>query len=136
MKKLFLLIPVCSIISISSIQAQIGIAVAKDENGSSIYYQVVWNKGYNTESTAKEMLVNKGYKNIFTLTGGEGCGHKLTSGYYVVVEAVRKNYHTFGMGASSDSYEQAEARAVKNLSQYDWSWNKKDGYTNVKQGRF
>lgn len=124
-------------------KAQIGIAVAEDENGSSIKWQVVWNKGnsFETEQAAKRMLKAEGYDKVYTLSGGEKRGHHLTSGYWVVVEANHKIYdgtfkRSYGLGASSSSYSEAEQRAVSNLSQYDGSWDKSDGYEVDKRGVF
>ena len=123
------------------INAQIGIAVAKDDNGSSLKWQIAWNNGYKTEATAKQKLKDKGYKKVYTLTGGESRGHKLTSGYWVVVEAHRINYKevpitSFGLGASKNSFAEAEKSAISNLSQYDWSWKKSDGHSISKKGTF
>lgn len=129
MKNLFLLIGVFVLCGLLNIEAQIGIAVAKDENGSSVKWNVVWNQGYKTESIARQQLKDLGYTKVYTLTGGEKRGYKLESGYWVVVEARRKRYDgkmitSFGLGASATSYSEAEQRAVSNLSQYDWSWKK------------
>ncbi|NOR28211.1 MAG: hypothetical protein GQ540_06755 [Lutibacter sp.] len=124
-----------------TLHAQIGIAVAKDDNGSSLKWQIAWNNGYKTEATAKQKLKDKGFKKVYTLTGGESRGHKLTSGYWVVVEAHRTNYKgiaitSFGLGASKNSFAEAEKRAVSNLSQYDWSWKKSDDFSVSKKGTF
>ncbi len=75
-----------------NVYSQIGIAVAKDDNGSSVRWQVVYNEGWETESVARAKLKEQGYTNVYTLTGGEQRGHNLTSGYWIVVEAVRTNY--------------------------------------------
>lgn len=139
--KLLLLIAIFGVIGSNKMNAQIGIAVAKDKNGSSIEWQVVWNKGYKTESTARQNLKNKGYTKISTLTGGKSRGHHLKSGYWVVVEAKHRIYNgtmktSFGLGASSSSYREAERRAVSNLSQYDWTWKKSHGYSVSRRGTF
>lgn len=119
---------------------QIGFAVAKDDNHSSLRWQLIWNTKF-PDIEARKKLKNMGYDNVYTLPGGEECGHNLTSGYWVVVEANHKLYDgtwktSFGAGASSSSYSEAESRAVENLRIYDWSWEKGDGYKISKQGRF
>ncbi len=135
----FLLAGVFGIIGLNKADAQIAIAVAHDDNGSSIHWQVAWNRGWETESVAKKMLTDMGYKNVYTLTGGEKRGHNLTTGYWVVVEAKHKIYDgttktSYGLGASLSSYTEAEVRAVSNLSQYDASWKISDGYIVSKKG--
>ena len=90
---------------------------------------------------ARKKLMDEGYENVYTMPGNIKCGHNLTSGYWVVVEANYKIYDgswktSFGAGASSDSYSEAEDRAVKNLSIHDWSWEREDGYKISKQGTF
>ncbi len=139
--KVLLLMGIFGLIGVYKTTAQIGIAVAKDKNGSSIEWCVNWNEGYKTESIAKQKLKSKGYTKVYTLTGGEERGHKLTSGYWVVVEAKYKMYDgiirtSFGLGASSSSYSEAEQRAVSNLSQYDWSWKKSNSYRISKKATF
>lgn len=123
----------------SAATAQIGIAVAKDKNGSSVQYAVSWNHGSKTESEARKILARKGYTKISTLTGGEKRGHKLKSGVYVIVEVRHKvlgKWKTsFGLGAAP-TYAEAERRAVSNLAQYDWSWNKRKGYRVSRRGTF
>lgn len=143
MKKIKIILSsiILGLLGVYEANAQIGIAVAKDEKGSSLEWSVVWNKGYQTESIAIQNLRDKGYKKVFSLTGGEKRGHKLESGYWVVVEATHKIYDgslktSFGLGASSSSYAEAEERAVSNLSQYDWSWKKSNGYSISKKGTF
>ena len=48
------------------INAPIEIAVAKDDNGSSLKWQIAWNNDYKTEATAKQKLKDKGYKKVYT----------------------------------------------------------------------
>ena len=139
--KIISLIAVLTFAAGYSAHAQIAIAVAKDENRSTIHWQLVWNAGYKTESIAKQKLRDMGYENVFTLTGGKDCGHNLTSGYWVIVETTFKMYDgkmktSYGLGASSHSYSEAENRAVKNLSIHDWSWSKKHGYQVIERGTF
>lgn len=141
MKKLILSIFTVLFFGTLSSDAQIAIAVAKDKKGSSLEWQVVWNEGWKTESSARKKLRAKGYDKVTTLTGGSERGHNLTSGYWVVVECKRKNYDgswktSFGLGASKSSYGEAERRAVSNLSQYDWNWKKSNGYNISKKGTF
>lgn len=124
-----------------STTAQIGIAVAKDRNGSSVKWQLAYNHETKTENVARQQLKSKGYEKVYNLTGGKLRGHNLTGGYWVVVKANRKNYNgtvitSFGLGASSSSYSEAEERALSNLSQYDWSWKQSDGYVIAKKGTF
>jgi|GEM_PF-3099261 len=142
MKKASLLLLIITIISCLRVQAQICFAVAKDENGSSIKWEVAMNKGYlsDTEYAAMQALKNAGYKNITTLTC-PSCGHNLKSGYWVVVEKTYKRYDNkmitaFGMGASSNSIIEAEENAVKNMVMYCGSLNKSDGHTISEKGTF
>ncbi len=139
--KSILALVIISFIAYKKSNAQIAIAVAKDTKGSSLEWSIVWNSGYNTEGQAIKSLENKGYEKVSVLTGGESRGHKLKSGYWVVVQGSRTSYKgdkiiSFGMGASESSYGEAEERAVSNLKQYDWSWKDSDGYKISKKGTF
>jgi len=119
--------------------AQVGFAVAKDENGSALHWQ--WVKGETKSQAAREaerMLQNKGYKKIIQ----QACDDcDLDSGYWVVVYSTWKIYDGsnktgYGFGISTSSYTDAEQRAVKHLSRYNWSWSEsKHGYKIDKSGR-
>ena len=109
--------------------AQLGIAVAKDKNNSAIRYSVSTGGGsiWKAQDHARNTLKKQGYKKINTQTGNAKVGHDLASGVYGVVKVRyklnRKWRTSYGLGASSSSYAEAERRAVKNLSTYDWSWS-------------
>ena len=140
MKKSLLIIAVIFLAYTSESFGQIGFAVAKDDDHSSLRWQLIWNTK-NPDQVARKKLKDMGYENVYTLPGGEECGHNLTSGYWVVIEADHKLYNgtwktSFGAGASSTSYYEAEARAVENLKIYDWSWDEEDGYQISKKGTF
>ena len=141
MKHLLLYLLLITAGGITHVQAQIAIAVAKDANGSSIHWSMAWNLSYGTESKAKQKLKDQGHKDVHALRGGTKCGHDLKSGFWVVVEARRKRYDgkiivSYGMGASANSYKEAESRAVANLRQHDWNWDKTDGYRPLEKGTF
>ena len=127
---------------VCSLNAQIGIAVAKT-NESVVEWSVSWGKGSSLDCKmdARQKLIDKGYKNVSTLDGDDCCGHTIKSGYYVVVEGVAESdgesyIQEYGLGASSISYSEAEARAVKNLSVYANHWKPNDGYKTNKRGTF
>jgi hypothetical protein len=130
------------IIGVLKTNAQIGIAVAKDKNKSSIHWGIAFNHEHRTERVAREGLDNMGFTDVYTLTGGESEGHNLTSGYYVVVQGTSKcrvdgiMITSFGLGASSTSFAEAEERAVSNLGNYCSVWNEEDGYTISAKGTF
>lgn len=129
---------------VQNTQAQIGLAVAKDKKGSALRWQVSWGNGsaWDCKMAARKILKNKGYDKISTQDCVEKCGHGIKSGYYVVIEAKHKIYDgttktSYGLGASSSSYGDAEKKAAINLGIYDWSWNKnKHGYSVVKRGSY
>jgi hypothetical protein len=138
------LVLLLSLMAASWAEAAIGLAVAKDRNGSTGAYMLRWDCGesFNVEQHAKKLLKNKGHKTVYTLTGGKGRGHDLNSGVYVLVICERKDsqgrpYKSLGMGAHPSSHQEAERRAVSNLKQYDWGWKrKKHGYRVFKSGAF
>ena len=137
------------VLSSASVYGGIGIAVYTDKKDKAItFYEVAWvyskSSQWRAQDLAKKRLEKKlnkkgihkkkHYSYLSTLTGGKKRGHHLNSGYYVVVRNKMKIYDgswkvTFGLGASDVSYGEAEKRAVSNLAQYNWSWNKKYGYT-------
>lgn len=133
-----------SLVGTQKSQAQIAIAIAKNDKGSALRWQISWGNGslWDCKMAAKKALQNKGFKKVTTQDCIEKCGHGIKSGYYVVVEAKHKIYNettktSFGLGASSSSYGDAEKKAVINLGIYDWSWNKnKHGYSVVKRGTY
>ncbi len=122
--------------------AQIGFAIALEENRSAIHWQMA--KAESTSranSKARNMLKDKGYEKVTTQPCKE-CGHTLNSGYWVVVSTSYKIYdgsikNGFGLGISSISYNEAEQLALKNLGQYNWNWSrKKHSYSVNKTGTF
>jgi len=127
---------------VSKIQAQIGIAVAK-ENSSAVEWRISWGKGsaWDCKMDAKKYLQNKGYKTVYTQDCNTKCGHSISSGYYVVVKGTYKsydgNYKTdYGLGASSSSYSDAKAKAIANLSTYSCCWKRSSGVSVEKQGTY
>lgn len=117
-----------------SVKSQIGLAAAKNENGSVIRWYVRTGESnyFSCQQEAKKRLQSMGYNNVSTYPGGDCCGHKIPGGYYVVVQSsYTKNGRTknsVGMGASASSYRQAEQRAVENLKTHDWGWSSSKGY--------
>jgi len=121
--------------------AQVGFAIAIDENRSGLHWQwVKAEKRYLAGIKAKEMLRSKGYEKV-TTQPCDKCGHNLGSGYWVVVYSNYKIYDGstktgYGLGISTESHSEAERRAIRNLWQYN-SWSKsKDGYEIDESGRF
>ena len=141
MKRVLLFIAAVCLLP-GSTSGGIGIAVARDKNGSSIRWHVAWVDGpsYKADRIATKRLKDKGNDRVYNQPGGEEQGHDLDGGYLVVVESTRRSdgerKTSFGLGASSRSYSQAESRAVKNLSTHDWGWSKKHGYKVAKRGKF
>lgn len=140
MKKSLFVIALILLAYTSESFGQIGFAVAKDDDHSALRWQLIWNTKY-PDIKARNKLKDLGYENVYTLPGGKECGHNLTGGYWVVVEAYHELYNgkwktSFGAGASKTSYNEAESRAVINLRTYDWSWERKDGYQISKKGTF
>ena len=113
--------------------AQVGIAVAKDDDHSTVRYCVSTGGGaaWRASDRARKTLKGEGYKKVFTQPGQVKAGHNIKSGVYVVVKVRYKlngRWRTsVGMGASESSYAEAEKRAVKNLSVHDWSWSPRRG---------
>lgn len=129
------------IFSLFSLKAQLGFAVAKCKIGSSLDYALVINEGYETEYKAKQELKSRGFKRVYHLNGGDRRGHNLEEGFYVVIRAERKNYKgkkivSYGLGASAESLQKAQERAISHLKQYDWAWKEVHGFTVVEQGEF
>jgi len=127
------------------VNAQIAIALAKNENHSVLDYKVVWGYGYSSDNTvqAAAFLKLKGYtqNDIYDQTCLKECGHDIPEGYYVVVKSTFKEYKGvlrtgMGLGASDKSYEEATKRAVENLSIHNWNWEKTNGYEVVEKGTY
>lgn len=145
MKKMLILLTMATILSVFSVNvnAQLGFAVAKDENGSSIRWKIAFVQGniFERGRTAVRRLESEGYKKVYNQTGSDKYGHDVATGYWVVVVAEHKIYdgsykRSYGMGASSNSYSEAEKRATVNLSTYDWSWNRSNGYKVDRRGTY
>ena len=122
--------------------AQVGFAVAIDEDRSGLYWQMSMAESTSKANTkARSRLKSKGYDRITTQPCSRKCGFELSSGYWVVVQSDYKIYDGstktgFGLGVSSNSRSEAEQRAVKNLSTYHWSWSRSDEYSINKSGTF
>lgn len=134
-----------ALLSGATAHAQIGIAVAKDDDESSIAYRYVYgnfSSSSQAESEARRQLKRRGYDEVSTLTGGRAAGHDLKSAVFVIVKTSYRNYAgrtriSYGLGASDRSYAEAEARALKNLATYDWTWSRrKHGYDVIEKGRY
>lgn len=143
MKNLLILFLFFGVFTSNNAIAQIGIAVAKNSNNSAIEWRINWGSGsaWDCKMKAKKYLTNKGHQKVSTQDGNSCCGHNISSGYYVVVKSRYKIYDnsyktSYGLGASSSSYSDAEMKAVKNLTTYNWSWKKRYGYSVEKKGSF
>lgn len=121
--------------------AQIGFAIAQDENRSAIHWQMTTDESSSRANTkARLMLKDNGYNRV-TIQPCSDCGHNISSGYWVVVQSDYKIYDGstktgFGLGVSTSSISDAERKAVKNLSQYNWSWKTSDKYWTSNSGQF
>jgi hypothetical protein len=129
----------------SACKAQIALAFARDEKNRDIMldYHVEWNFSSEIQAGmhAGKYLENKGYayKNVYSQPCGS-CGLSLEKGYYVVIKAtytVDKSPHvSFGIGANTESYEQAELRAIDHLCISDIFYDRSKGYQVVERGIF
>jgi len=122
-----------------SVSAQIGLAVEKNDNGSSVKYAIGTGKdlnealqnAYNTlkEDDAKGMIVK--------MKQEADCGHNLNKGYYVLIRCDRKQggrfMLTYGLGAAATK-EEAVKRALIHLKEFDWGYEDKYGYNIVEEG--
>ena len=80
-----LLFIVVFVFQIFNLNAQIGIAVAKNDNGSSVKYVLETGSNVNDAiAKAVKVLEAEEAKNIFKLKSTENTGHELNEGFYVL----------------------------------------------------
>ena len=124
-----------------NVQAQIALAVEKNDNGSTIKYAI------GTGSSINEALQNA-YKTlkdssdngfIVKMKSEKETGHELNKGFYALIRCSRKSggkfLLTYGLGASQTSKEEAVKRALIHLKEFDWGFDNKYGYAIVKDGK-
>jgi len=132
-----LLFPLACLLALSA-RAEIGFAIADDPEDGDLEidyaYVVDENDSHQALGTkARDILIKRGHlkQNVFNHTSRVQ-GHDLSHGYLVVVYSRfridRDFYQAYGLGASLYSFEEAEKRAVENLSTYCWAWEKEKGY--------
>lgn len=144
MKRLFVMVAVMSagLIWSTPKAAQVGFAVAKDENRSGIKWAWAMDDTQSRASqSARQMLKDEGYDNVSTQPCDEDCGFQLSSGYWVVIQSVYEIYDGsvktgFGMGVSVHSEYEAKQRALNNLEKYNWSYSEsKHQYRVIEKGQ-
>ena len=123
-----------------SLNAQMAIAVSKNNNGSSVKYAFETGKTIDEAlNNAVNALKNAGAKNIFKLKSTEKTGHELHEGYYVIILSSRKVggrfFLSYGLGASKDSKQDAIKKAVVHLKEFDWGYENDMGYKIEKEGK-
>jgi hypothetical protein len=139
MKSLLVLF-VLFFVNIFSIQAQIALAVEKNDNGSSIKYAIRSGKDLNDAlQNAYQALKDTGATGIIVKMKQEAdCGHELNKGYYVLIRCDRKSggrfLLTYGLGAGA-TREEALKRALIHLKEFDWGYEDKYGYGIVQEGK-
>ena len=124
-----------------NVKAQMGLAVDKNDNGSTVKYALETGSDVN-EAIAKAVktLEAEDAKNIFKLKSSEKTGHELSKGYYVLILASRKTlggrfFLSYGLGASTDSKEDAIKKAIVHLKEWDWGYENNFGYKIEKEGK-
>lgn len=138
MKILIILLAVFS--TSVSIEAQIALAVEKNDIGSTIKYAIRSGKDLNDAlQNAYQALKDSGATGqIVKMKQEADCGHELNKGYYVLIRCVRKPggrfLLTYGLGAAS-SRKEALNRALIHLKEFDWGYEDKYGYSIVKEGK-
>lgn len=120
--------------------AQIALAVSKNDNGSSTKYSLVVGETIDEAlANAEKALEEQDLENIFVLRSTEDTGHNLRTGHYVLIISSRKNggrfYVSYGLGASENSRQEAEKRAIIHLKEHDWGYDKKFGHAIEKSGK-
>ena len=124
----------------TNLKAQMGLAVDKNDNGSSVKYALETGNDVN-EAIAKAVktLETEGAKNIFKLKSTEDTGHELREGYYVLILVSRKAGGRFllnyGLGGSKDSKEDAIKKAIIHLKEFYWGYENSFGYKIEKEGK-
>ncbi len=123
-----------------NIHAQIGLAVAKNDNGSSVKYVLETGSNVNDAiAKAVKVLEAEDAKNIFKLKSTEKTGHELNEGFYVLLLSSRKIsgkfFLTYGLGGSKVSKEEAIKRAIVHIKEFDWGYENDFGYKIEKEGK-
>jgi len=123
-----------------NVQAQMGLAVDKNNNGSSIKYAFETGSDVNDAiAKAVKVLEEQDAKNIFKLKSTEKTGHELREGHYVLILSSRKMsgkfFLSYGLGASKDSKEDAIKKAIVHLKEWDWGYENDFGYKIEKEGK-
>ncbi|MCF6243197.1 MAG: hypothetical protein L3J74_17900 [Bacteroidales bacterium] len=123
-----------------SAQAQIALAVEKNDNGSSIKYAIRSGKDLNDAlQNAYQALKDTGATGMIVKMKQEAdCGHELNMGYYVLIRCDRKSggrfLLTYGLGAGKTRAE-AIKRALIHLKEFDWGFEDRFGYDIIKEGK-
>jgi hypothetical protein len=131
---------ICFFLFYSNMNAQLALAVAKNDNGSSIKYSLKLGKSIeDAAAQAQKELEDLEFKNINILKSTENTGHGLTKGFYVLLISSRKDYAgklfvSYGLGASEKSRQEAIDRAILHMTEFDWGYDKKYGFAVEKEG--
>lgn len=132
---------ICSLfLSSFAANAQMAIAVSKNNNGSSVKYAFETGKTIDEAlKNAVDVLKEENAKNIFKLKSTEKTGHELHEGYYVIILSSRKIsgrfFLSYGLGASKDSRQDAIKKAIVHLKEFDWGYENNMGYKIEKEGK-
>jgi len=124
----------------SNLNAQLALAVSKNDNGSSIKYSLKLGTSIDDAAIqAQKELEELSLQNISVLKSTEQTGHELSKGYYILIIASRKDYagklfKSYGLGASEKSRQEAIERALVHIQEYDWGYDTKYGYAVEKEG--
>jgi len=124
----------------SNLNAQLALAVSKNENGSSIKYSLkLGSSREEAAALAQQELEDLSLQNIEVLRSTEKTGHELSKGFYILIISSRKNYAgklfiSYGLGASEISRKEALDRALVHIQEFDWGYDKKNGFAIEKEG--
>lgn len=125
----------------SEVNAQLALAVAKNDNGSSVNYSLkTGNTLKEAYANAEKELEDEELQNIYVLRSSENTGHELKSGHYVLIVASRKNggrfFVSYGLGVSEKSKAEAIERAIIHLKEWDLGFDKsRHSYSFEKEGK-
>ena len=128
------------VFNITSANAQMAMAVSINKNGSSVKYALEVGTSIRDASTkAVKVLENEGAENIERRMSEGKSGHELNKGYYTLILASRKNgglfFLSYGLGASEESYKDAEKKALVHLKEWDLGYKNEFGYSIEKKGK-
>ncbi len=135
-----LLLVIIFVFQVVNIKAQIGLAVAKNDNGSTVKYVLETGNDVNDAiAKAVKTLESQDAKNIFTLRSDKKTGHELSTGHYILILSSRKIsgkfFLSYGLGASQESKEDAVKKAIVHLKEWDWGYENDFGYKIEKEGK-